>query len=93
MQTITSQLVKNYGINLSSKIKTYFDDCKTQNGYFVKVGADYYFTPLMSKYGQLIEKYDLLCAIYEDSNNSEQIEINNQLKEIELQINKLERNY
>lgn len=93
MQVINNELVKNFGIDISTKVKTYFNDCQTQSGYFVKVGSAYCFAPLMSKYGQLIEKYDLLCAIYEDSATNEQIQINNQLKEIEKQINKIERNY
>jgi len=78
---------------MKHKIKTYQDDCQTQSGYFVKTGSSYNFTPLVSNYGQPLNKYDLLCAIYEDATNSERIELSKQIAELETEIHKIERNY
>ena len=78
---------------MNHTIKTYQDDCQTKSGYFVKTGKSYNFTPLVSNYGQLLNKYDLLCGIYEDAINSERIELSKQIAELETEIHKIERNY
>jgi len=78
---------------MNHKIKTYQDDCQTQSGYFVKTGSSYNFTPLVSNYGQLLNKYDLLCAIYEDATNEEKIKLSEEIAELEIEIHKIERNY
>lgn len=78
---------------MNHTIKTYKDDCQTQSGYFVKTGKSYVFTPLLSNYGQLLNKYDLLGAIYEDATNEERIKLSEQIAELETEIHKIERNY
>ena len=78
---------------MNHKIKTYQDDCQTQSGYFVKTGKSYNFTPLVSNYGQLLNKYDLLCAIYEDATNEKRIKLSKEIAELETEIHKIERKY
>jgi len=41
----------------------------------------------------ILNKYDLLCAIYEDATNEEKIKLSEEIAELEIEIHKIERNY